>query len=915
MDRSASTCSDQGTGSAAQPFCTVQSAVDAAQPGEIVLIANGTYSGFVVHHSGTPTAPITIKAQNYDPSGCDVCLYGNGTTPAATLDGVHDVRIQQLSLFSGANSDAVALAGAQSVTLDQDSVFLSPQNAGAAASAAVVRIGTGSSSIALTRSTLQVDATGYGLRVEPGTSGIQVASDTLGGDGQPALSVSGGSGVDIAGDSLWSWNASALTVDGSSIGVSVENTTLYTDVRGGPTAPVVSVAADSVAGVHEDYNALNVFPKSTPEYDWGGTPIATTAAFAAATTQGAHETDQVPVVSLASPSSEGSGLIDSGDAQAPGELSTDLYGNPRVRDPQVSATGSAGGYVDRGAIEFQDPIQDPVLTPASTGVVPFSVTVAPGPETAWKKALRVTVDFGDGTSPVSEPAGQGAEHIYTMPGRYTETAVTTDTDGSTHSSQHGVDVLTTTPVHALFSASSGAFASGAQGEVVPGYFTFSTVGTADAWEIRNERIDYGDGTSDALGTPYHSYRSIGVYHPSLTVTDLLGRTSTTTTTVIVGDELVPLSFADAYRSYDSSWAWAGDHAIPAHGTLRVSATTLQARNSGNDADAVVLNVSVPVARSVGYLTVFPEGTARPAAPTVSFTAGRSTSNQVTALIGKDGYIDLYNGSNSPLPLTIDTYATQNHNWEAFAYQPLAPSRILGLQGSGAAVAGRGSTSVSVTAAAGVPADARAVLLAVTASAGHGAGSVTVYGDSQKMPNTPALSWASGQTVENLVLVPLTNGKVVLHNGGSGQVLLRADVLGYDSQTMGSTVHLPVAPTLFLDTRHGFGAPARQLAPHQSLRVRVAGVGGLPTTGVAAATINVTVLGSTASGYLEVHPDGSSPVADVPAVHWATGQTVSGAWVTRVGADGYVDLYNGGSRPVSVVADLSGIDYLYSAPAS
>lgn len=46
------------------------------------------------------------------------------------------------------------------------------------------------------------------------------------------------------------------------------------------------------------------------------------------------------------------------------------------------------------------------------------------------------------------------------------------------------------------------------------------------------------------------------------------------------------------------------------------------------------------------------------------------------------------------------------------------------------------------------------------------------------PGTSNSDWAAGQTVSNLVLVPLTDGEVVLRNGSTAGPDFVADVVGY-----------------------------------------------------------------------------------------------------------------------------------------
>ena len=51
------------------------------------------------------------------------------------------------------------------------------------------------------------------------------------------------------------------------------------------------------------------------------------------------------------PVEAGSPAIDSANSNAPGELPTDQFGDPRTDDPSVLNTGV--GYYDRGAVELE----------------------------------------------------------------------------------------------------------------------------------------------------------------------------------------------------------------------------------------------------------------------------------------------------------------------------------------------------------------------------------------------------------------------------------------------------------------------------------------------------------------------------------------------------------------------------------
>ena len=81
-----------------------------------------------------------------------------------------------------------------------------------------------------------------------------------------------------------------------------------------------------------------------------------------------------------------------------------------------------------------------------------------------------------------------------------------------------------------------------------------------------------------------------------------------------------------------------------HGVSRVLDVTVGAVPS--TARAVVLNVTVTEPTRSGYLTVWPNGRARPEASNLNFVAGQTVPNQVIAAVGPDGKICLFNSAGS-----------------------------------------------------------------------------------------------------------------------------------------------------------------------------------------------------------------------------------------------------------------------------
>lgn len=119
---------------------------------------------------------------------------------------------------------------------------------------------------------------------------------------------------------------------------------------------------------------------------------------------------------------------------------------------------------------------------------------------------------------------------------------------------------------------------------------------------------------------------------------------------------------------------------------------------------------------------------------------------------------------------------------------------------------------------------------------------------------------------------------------------------------GSFVSL--APARLLDTRVGTGAPAVAVGPGKSVSVQVTGRGGVPAAGVAAAVVNLTVTGGTASGFLTAGPAGTSQ-PNASNLNFRAGQTVANLSSVKIGAEGKITLTNNSTGTVQMIADIAG----------
>jgi outer membrane protein assembly factor BamB len=119
-----------------------------------------------------------------------------------------------------------------------------------------------------------------------------------------------------------------------------------------------------------------------------------------------------------------------------------------------------------------------------------------------------------------------------------------------------------------------------------------------------------------------------------------------------------------------------------------------------------------------------------------------------------------------------------------------------------------------------------------------------------------------------------------------------------SPPAGGQYHPLALPQRILDTR-----PGAALGAQETRRVQVGGSGGIPSSGVSAAVLNVTVTDTTAASYLTLYPGGASwPTAS--NLNWAPHRTVANLVEVALGPDGSVNLFNAAGS-ADVVIDAQG----------
>ncbi|MFM7534228.1 MAG: S8 family serine peptidase [Acidimicrobiales bacterium] len=130
--------------------------------------------------------------------------------------------------------------------------------------------------------------------------------------------------------------------------------------------------------------------------------------------------------------------------------------------------------------------------------------------------------------------------------------------------------------------------------------------------------------------------------------------------------------------------------------------------------------------------------------------------------------------------------------------------------------------------------------------------------------------------------------------------------GITTFTVASVAVHPVSPVRLFDTRPE--APAGVVAVAKMavsaggvLKVKVAGVAGVPSSGVGAVSLNVTVTQPAGPGFVTVYPCGDRPLAS--NVNFVAGQTVPNAVIAPVSAQGEVCFYS--MATTHLIADVNG----------
>ena len=295
-----------------------------------------------------------------------------------------------------------------------------------------------------------------------------------------------------------------------------------------------------------------------------------------------------------------------------------------------------------------------------------------------------------------------------------------------------------------------------------------------------------------------------------------------------------------------------------------------------NATAVVLNVTAVAPTASGFFTVWPAGQTRPGTSNVNFKPGDTVPNAVIVQLGSGGAVNLYNlGGSAHMLVDVAGYFEGG-------FIGVTPTRLLDTRSS---LPTANDHVVLVAGQAGIPSDVAGVVLNVTAVLPASPGYATVHPDGSPQPNASNLNFVGNEVVANAVAVGLgSNGSVRISHESPGVSHYLVDVFGY----FPSGSYVAVSPTRVFDSRKGAGGRGL-IRDGETFVMGVAGVAGIPASGVGAVLANITVTSPTRGGFVTVWPNGIAK-PNTSVLNFSAGQTKPNLAVITLGNAGAINVY-------------------------
>jgi hypothetical protein len=247
------------------------------------------------------------------------------------------------------------------------------------------------------------------------------------------------------------------------------------------------------------------------------------------------------------------------------------------------------------------------------------------------------------------------------------------------------------------------------------------------------------------------------------------------------------------------------------------------------------------------------------------------------------------------------------------YHPIEPTRVVDTRTTSPGPLGKlrsiGAYSFPIAGKGGIPANAIAITANLTVTNATARGWVylgpTIWGT----PVSSTINFLAKDNRANGVTVPLSStGSVAAWYRGSGtnaSVDVIIDITGYYTADTSGYGFVSFGPHRILDTRDGTGLSGK-FESAKPRAIQVAGVDGLPATGIKAVVGNLTVVYPTQRGYAYLGPVATASPSS-STLNFPVGDIRANNFIVPVAADGtigldYASTYAG---TADFVIDISG----------
>ncbi|MDT4894466.1 MAG: hypothetical protein QOE97_3501 [Pseudonocardiales bacterium] len=367
------------------------------------------------------------------------------------------------------------------------------------------------------------------------------------------------------------------------------------------------------------------------------------------------------------------------------------------------------------------------------------------------------------------------------------------------------------------------------------------------------------------------------------------------------------------RVVDTRTGAAGNHkgAVPGgHGISALFAGRGGVPTAATTVVATITAVS-PTATGgiVGYVG------SRPTATNLQFSAGHSVSD--TAILQlSSGRVNLFNqAARGTVQIVVDVsgyYVAGASSADPGTYHPVQPSRVVdtrtGVAGNRKGpVPSGGGTSATIGGHGGVPVSAGAVAVTITVVNAKQAGMIIGYRPDEPKQNLGLLHFVPGASTSGFAVLRLSGGRVIVGNTSAGTADVIVDVQGY--YDIGFAQSANAFQTVIQSRVRAGGA----VGANASVAIPVAGKGGIPLSGAAAALVTLHVVTPAKAGGLQVYrPDQPRPSSPT-VLQFAAGQTMSNVVLAPI-SGGNIEVHNSSAGAATLVVDIDGYVPAAAIPA-